>query len=148
MKFYFRGLFFGFPNDTSTSPVKKSHYSRKSCEQRMFTAAGHAKQGAIDIKNTPGYIQYANAKKKVFFVKMSQTWPHFFLRIYFLYVFSSCDLISLDYVGSPRMLWIQYPRNLKLKTLFPDFFTNVFISRLFSRNFFPMNFLFFGTSFQ
>ena len=39
----------------------------------MFTAAGHAKQGAIDIKNTPGYIQYANAKKKVFFVKMSQT---------------------------------------------------------------------------
>ena len=31
----------------------------------MFTA-GHAKKGAIDIKNTPGSIQYAEAKKKVF----------------------------------------------------------------------------------
>ena len=36
------------------------------------------KKGVIGIKNTPGYIQYADADaEKVLCIKTSQTWPHF-----------------------------------------------------------------------
>ena len=63
-----------------------------------------AKKGAIDIKNTHGYIQNTDAEKSLFYEKVldlksfSQnlglfSW-FFILRIHFFQDFFSCDLIS------------------------------------------------------
>ena len=56
------------------------------------------KKGQLILK-TPGWL-YSKYRciKKSFLMKTSKTWPHFFLRIYFLQDFISCDLISWNFI--------------------------------------------------
>ena len=67
----------------------------------------------LDIKNTPGYMQYADAKKKSHFYKKRPKLVFirlrtlFFLWIYFLQDFNSCDLISSDFIGSLHPILVK-----------------------------------------
>ena len=73
-------------------------------------------------------------------INVKQPWQHSIcrcseensIRIFFLQVFNSSGLISWDFIGSPQIIIRKNSQKSK---------TQDFISRFFSRNFFPVTFL-------
>ena len=111
----------------------------------------HGKKG-LDNKNTRDYIQYADAQKKVLFIKTSQTKRQglLFLFFFFGYIFLRTLIpvilyISWGLIDNPYIILGQkIPRNLILAGFFSsnilsyrtsenkDIFTKVFLPNFFS----------------
>ena len=135
-------------------PRKKVHSRKCTGTKDVYN---HAKRGQLILK-TPIAIFKIQIHKKVFFIKRSLTWPHFYktfswfffvLRIYLLQDFISCDLISWDFIGSLHtilgkksqntgfyLLWHFFQRLEKIRT----FILQVFISGFFPETFFSRYF--------
>ena len=82
----------------------------------------------LSIKNTPGYIQYADAQKKVLctFVFDLNSFQDFFLQD-----FTSFDLISLDFIGNPQSQIILGKKSQESKT--QDFIFGDILSQKFRK---------------
>ena len=119
MSCHFENLFFRdiFQWQKPKSPL----ILENAWEQRMFTTAWKIK--VLYIKNTPGYIQYADAQKKSPFYEnasFSQDLGLFF----FGYIFF--------FIGCPNILSYDF---IKIGTFLPSFYFQVFFPEFFSFDF-------------